>query len=516
MMMTISSCEEDTASIGKSLTSNADLFTIATDTFDVTTRSLPVDAVISKSTYGYLGRIKDPETSAYITSDFLTQFAILENARDSLFHVKKENIVSRDDNNEIIADSCSLSFVLNGYVGDSLAAMKLTMYELDKPIEEGRKYYTNFDPEAEGYIREGGIKNNIMFSINDLTKNDSIRNARKNSPTITINLSTPYTDKNGKVYNNYGTNDSIRNARKNSPTITINLSTPYTDKNGKVYNNYGTYLMRTYYEHPEYFKNSFTFTKNVCPGFYFKTTDGVGMMAEIYTTRLNVIYDFLDDSETELYYDNVPFYGTEEVLQTTHITNNKEMIDEMAKETKWTYLKTPAGIYTEVELPVDQIKLGHENDTITSAKIVFQKMNDKTELSEVLLKDPTTLLMVEKDSLSNFFENNEIPDNITSYLASLNTKYNSYTFNNISSLINYLYLKKTEGGANFTTEHPNWNKVVLVPVQTTTATKTSYGTTTTTVGAVNNEMSITSSRLVGGPENPRDPIRISIIYNKNK
>ena len=481
MMITISSCEEDTASIGKSLTSNVDLFTIATDTFDVTSRSLPVDAIISKSTYGYLGRIKDPETSAYITSDFMTQFAILENARDSLFTADKDKITSRDDNNEIIADSCSISFVLNGYVGDSLSAMKLTMYELDRPLEEGKKYYTNFDPEAEGYIREGGIKKNIMFSINDMTKNDS-----------------------------------IRNAKKNSPTITISLSSPYTDKNGKVYNNYGTYIMRTFYEHPEYFKNSYTFTKNVCPGFYFKTTDGVGMMAEIYTTRLNILYDFLDETETELYYDNVQLYGTEEVLQTTRITNNKEMIEEMGKETEWTYLKTPAGIYTEVELPVDQIKLNHENDTISSAKIIFQKMNDKTELSEVLLKDPTTLLMVERDSLSNFFEKNEIPDNITSYLATLNTKYNSYTFNNISSLINYLYLKKTEGGANFTTEHPNWNKVVLVPVQTTTATKTSYGSTTTTIGAVNNEMSITSSRLVGGPDNPRDPIRISVIYNKNK
>ncbi len=478
MMITISSCEEDTASIGKSLTSNVDLFTIATDTFDVTSRSLPVDAVISKSIYGYLGRIKDPETSAYITSDFMTQFAILENTQDSLF-ADKEYIANKDDNNEVIADSCSITFVLNSFIGDSLAAMKLTMYELDKPIEEGKKYYTDFDPEAEGYLRDDGIKQNIMFSITDMTKNDS-----------------------------------VRNARKDNPYITINLNSPYTDKNGKVYNNYGTYLLRTYYEHPEYFKNSYTFTKNVCPGFYFKTTDGVGMMAEIYTTRMNVFYEFINESD--LYIDNVPFYGTEEVLQTTHITNNKELIEEMAKETEWTYLKTPAGIYTEVELPVDQIKLNHENDTITSAKIVFQKMNDKTDLAEALLKDPTTLLMVEKDSISNFFEKNELPDNITSYLSTLNTKYNSYTFSNISSLINYLYLKKTEGGTNFTSEHPNWNKVVLIPVQTTTTTSSSYGSTSTTIGAVNNEMSITSSRLVGGPDNPRDPIRISVIYNKNK
>jgi hypothetical protein len=233
------------------------------------------------------------------------------------------------------------------------------------------------------------------------------------------------------------------------------------------------------------------------------------MMAEIETSRLSVFYRIMnEDKEYNVY---SLFYSTQEVLQTSHIVNDVDRIKELAEEKEWTYLKTPAGIYTEVELPVDDIKLNHENDTITSAKIVFHKLNDKMELSEKLLKDPTTLLMVEKDSLKNFFEDREVANNITSFLATLSTTYNSYTFNNISSLINYLYMKKTEGGANFTKEHPNWNKVVLVPVQTTAG-----STATTTVSAVNNEMSITSSRLVGGEENILEPIRISVIYNKSK
>ena len=210
------------------------------------------------------------------------------------------------------------------------------------------------------------------------------------------------------------------------------------------------------------------------------------------------------------------FYSTEEVVQTTHITNDEDRISEMAEETEWTYLKTPAGIYTEVTLPVDEIKQNHENDTISSAKIVFHKMNDKTELGEKLLKDPTNLLMVQKDSLNSFFEKHKVPDDMTSYLATLNSVYNSYTFSNISTLINMLYEAKKKGGSNYTTEHPNWNKVVLIPVQTSTATSTAYNSTTSSISAVNNEMAITSSRLVGGPNNVHDPIKISIIYNKNK
>lgn len=474
MIFTISSCDEDTVGIGKSLTNTADLFTIVTDSFDVTSRSMTVPAVLSRSTYGYIGRIKDPETGAYITSDFMTQFATLENVVDSLFY-PQDSVVSVNDLGEIVADSCVITLILNNYVGDSLAAMKMTMYELDRPVEEGKTYYTDFDPEAEGYIRtDNGLKRNMVYSVVNLQQSDSLRNANAN------NLS-----------------------------IRIKLDKPYTDKNGKEYDNYGTYLMRTYYEHPEYFKNPNAFTTNVCPGFYFKTTDGVGMMAEIDIARLAVYYRFTMNGET--YFNYTLLYGTEEVLQTTHISNDQSLIDQMAEETGWTYLKTPAGIYTEVTLPVDDIKLNHENDTIASAKIVFHKMNDKTELAAKLLKDPTTLLMVEKDSLATFFENRKKPDNVSTYLATLNTSYNSYTFNNISSLINHLYAKKQEDDLS-----PDWNKVVLVPVQTVTTSSSSYYTSSTTITAINNEMSITSSRLVGGPDNQHAPIRISVIYNKNE
>ncbi len=482
MMITISSCDEDTVGVGKTLTSNVDLFTIETDTFDVTTRSIAIDAVLSHSNYTYLGRIKDPETSAYITADYMTQFAVLENVKDSLF-VPDKYVLSRDENDKAMSDSCVVTLILNKFIGDSLAAMKMTMYELDRPVEDGKNYYTNFDPEAEGYLRADGIKQNIMYSITNMQDNDSTRKADATNGELTIN---------------------------------IVLDKPYIDKNNVKYNNFGTYLLRTYYDHPEYFKNSQTFTKKVFPGFYFKTTDGVGAMSEIVATRIAVFYLYTDKEETVGYYDSSLFYSTEEVLQTTHITNDETRISEMTAETNCTYLKTPAGIYTEVTLPIDDIKLNHETDTLSSAKVVFHKMNDKTELAEKLLKDPTTLLMVPKDSLTGFFEKHQTPDNVTSYLATLNSSYNSYTFNNISTLINVLYERKIVGGTNYTTEHPNWNKVVLIPVQTSTATSTSYNTTTSTISAVNNEMSITSSRLVGGPDNPHAPIQISVIYNKNK
>lgn len=479
-LMAICSCDEETANVGNSISDSADLFAIATDSFQVSSRSLVVDSVISRSEYSYLGRIKDPETGSYITSDYMSQFTLLENESNAIFP-PKDSVASLIDN-EIVADSCVLNVVVNKWQGDSLAALKLSVFEIGNPVEEGKTYYTNFDPAAKGHIREDGLHENKIFSIVNLQLSDSLRKVQQS----------------GSYYE----------------YVSIPLNKEYTDKDGNTYNNYGTYLMRTYYAHPEYFKNSYNFIHKVCPGFYFKITDGLGLMNEVSRTQLMIYFRGKEGGKT--YVGSKTFNGTEEVLQTTRITNDKKTVARLASDNSCTYLKTPAGIFTEVTLPIDDIKRNHENDTITSAKIVFNKMNTQNDLSNNLLQQPTQLLMVEKDSLYSFFENLKVTDNKTSYLATYSSTKNTYTYSNISNLINHLYKKKQAGGSNYTATHPNWNKVVLVPVKTVTTSSTSYYQTTTTITGINNEMSLTSVRLVGGSENAHTPIHITVIYSRNQ
>jgi hypothetical protein len=469
----ISSCDEDTDTLGYSLTSDADRFSLVPDTFLIeSTQSIKADSVLARSSYCYIGRIKDPETGAYITSDFTTQFNVLENESNYLFAEKKD-ISSLDTDGEPIATSCYLNVTINNYIGDSLTAMKLMVEELDKPIEENKLYYSNFDPEASGYIRNDGLKQAKLYTMVDLTLSDSVRYVRQQ--------------------NSY------------YPYIRIPLDKPYKAKDGVTYKNYGTYLMRTYYKHPEYFKSAISFIKNVCPGFYIKTVDGQGVMAEVLYVQLNVEYKFMTDG-TE-YSGIKTFYGTEEVMQTTHISNDKGRIDSLVNKVKdCTYLKTPAGIFTEVTIPVDEIKKGHTNDSILSAKIAFQRLVDQNNRTDDLLSDATELLMIERDSLYTFFEKNSVTNNRTSFLAVYNSTLNTYTYNNISSLINHMYANRNNGSKN-------WNKVVLIPVKTSSVRTSSYSSATVT--GINNEMAITSTRLIGGIKNPRNPV-ISVIYNKSK
>ena len=472
LTIAISSCDEDTNTMGYSLTSDADRFSLIPDTFQIdSTKSIKADSVLARSSYSYLGRIKDPETGAYITSDFTTQFTVLEKEKNYIFAPKKD-ITSLDTDGEPVATSCNLIVIINSYLGDSLTAMKLMVEELDKPIEENKLYYSNFDPEANDYIRNDGLKQAKMYSMVDLTLSDSARAARLN-----------------KNYYSY---------------INIPLNKQYKAKDGTVYKNYGTYLMRTYYQHPEYFKNSISFIKNVCPGFYFKTVDGQGVMAEVLNVQMEVKFKY--KSNDKEYDGSKIFYGTEEVMQTTHIANEKGKIDSLVNVKNCTYLKTPAGIFTEVTLPVEQIKKGHINDSILSAKITFQRMADLNKKTVELLSDATQLLMIERDSLYSFFEKNNVTNNRTSFLAVFNATLNTYAYNNISSLINHMWSIRGKGSKN-------WNKVVLVPVKTSTVSTSSY--TSATVTGINNEMGITSTRLVGGIKNPDNPT-ISIIYNQSK
>lgn len=473
LTVAISSCDENTNTMGYSLTSDADRFTLIPDTFSVSTQSIKADSVLARSSYSYFGRFKDPETGAYITSDFTTQFTVLENESNLLFADKKD-ISSLDSDGEPIATSCHLNVIINKYLGDSLTAMKLLVEELDKPIEENKLYYSNFDPEANGYIRSNGLKQSKVYSMTDLTLSDSARTARN-------------------LYGYYS-------------YINIPLNKQYKAKDETVYNNYGTYIMRTYYKHPEYFKNAISFIQNVCPGFYFKLADGQGVMSEVLTVQLVVNYKFKTDGKE--YAGSKTFFSTEEVMQTTRILNDKNKIDSLVnKVNECTYLKTPAGIFTEVTLPVDDIKKGHINDSIITAKISFQRMADKNKKTEDLLDDAKELLMIERDSLYTFFEKNNVTNNHTSYLAVYNATLNTYSYNNISSLINHMYSIRNKGSKN-------WNKVVLIPVKTSSVSTSAYSTATVT--GINNEMAITSTRLVGGSKNPNKPVSISVIYNQSK
>lgn len=458
--LSLAACDDTTEGLGVSLTDTMDYLEISTDTFMVSTQSIAVDSVLSRNTKGYLGKIKDPETGGYITGNFMSQFHISENytfpAADKM--VSKENGM-------VIADSCEIRLYYHTSYGDSLAPMKLTAYQLDKPMTEAQSYYSNFDPMTQGFVSSSSFRADKVYTLADLNVSDQRRQAA-----------------------NY------------TPSIKIKLNEPYTDKNGNTYNNYGTYIINQYYQHPEYFKNSLTFTRNVVPGFYFKSAGGLGSMAYIYMSQLNIYFRYNNNDST--YTGTASFSGTEEVLQTSTISNDPKTIQRLVNDNSGSYIKSPAGIFTEITIPVEQIYHGHEKDSINAAKISLKRINN-TVTSAFSLDIPQTLLLVQKDSLHSFFVNKRIADYKTSFLATYNSANNGYTFNNISSVIKEMAKKKAAGNLS-----PNWNKLVVVPVTTSYYTYNQSQILTKVV----HDMSLSSTKLLGG--NTKQTL--SVIYSRFK
>lgn len=474
--LTFAACDDTTEGIGGSITNKIDNINISNSAFNVTTKSIVADSVLSRNNTGLIGKMKDPETGNYVKGDYMTQLSVLPTfSVDTLDYIKQANKGS------IEADSCYLLVSYNASYGDTIAPMKVTAYEMTKPMSEDKEYYSNYDAFKEGWVSE----NNQHWSSN-------------------YNLSNTSDVKNFKIY----------------------LNKKY-EKDGKTYKNYGSYIMQTYAEHPEYFKTNFKFLHNVCPGFYIKNVGGTGNMAKIWNTELIFYWTrhkTINKDSTAVGIGYNRFDGTEEVLQLNKIENDTENLKKLASkdQEKCTYLKSPAGIFTEVTLPIEDIMKGHEKDTLNTATISFPRLNNDNEDNPYNFATPSTILMVQKDSLQSFFEKSKLADNRTSYTASYSntgTYKNAYTFQNIANLVSAMYKNKGKG--------ENWNKVVLVPVNVITTTQ-GY---TTVISKINHDMSLASTRLIVGTDDPNKdyttdektgkkvasgPIRIKVIYSKFK
>ena len=174
-------CDDTTDNVGISLTNSLDNLQISTDTFMVSTRSIAADSVLSRNTLGYLGKIRDPETGGYITGNFMTQFHIQENYQ----FPDADKMVNKEDG-MIVADSCEIRLYYDKFYGDSLAPMKLTAYEMSRPMSEANTYYSNFDPIENGYVGTNGLQADKVYTLTDQQINEKTRWAKDIRTTVPI------------------------------------------------------------------------------------------------------------------------------------------------------------------------------------------------------------------------------------------------------------------------------------------------------------------------------------------
>jgi len=461
--------EDNTGSLG--IYDEADAVYSSAENYSVTTRSLPLDSVISSTTKSYLGEAYDPSTGVNVKAEYLSLYHTFEN-----YKLPDTTLISSRLGDSLVCDSVVLRLYFNNYYGSATNPLKVAVYELDtlNVVREDSIYYSTI-------------------------KLDEYRNPKRKDDQGNI---IPLVEKAFTA-----TDYTVSEARRSSDTY-------YKNVHIVMPREYGTHLLRLIAKNPQYTRDSYQFSHHVCPGFFFSLKSGTGTILVVDVSTLDIYFRHMVNGKEEVGLSR--FSATAEVVQSTRITNSgvetKAPVDPDSKQPlapteSATYVTAPAGIATEMTLPIDEIFAGHESDSISRAYISLTRYNPK---EETIFGAPSTLLMLRKSQQKTFFEKGQVTDNITSYSASFASASNTYTFNNIGRLVSYLYRQKQQimqqkglSSDQYNTQYPDWNKVVLSAVSLTTNKNTG------SVVVVRPDFALSSAALVGGTQ----ALKMQVIYS---
>ena len=442
-------CNDDLNSIGSNIQPDGDDIYVGADTVDIKAETVSYeDRIFAMTNYGWLGEYIDPLVGK-IKSDFMCEFFCARNT------ILKDNIIS--------VDSISLHTGFSIQIGDTISPMAVSVYEVTSPLKP--YFFTNIDPASYTDNMKTLLGQNV-FSIQDI----------------------PYS-----VYSDGSMYKSLRVKFNNSEELKSRLTEEMKRPNTETFSD------------PDKFKELFK-------GTYITTTFGSGSLISMDNTILNIYYSYtgrnVANTSDSTRVDTLGFFVSPEVVQMNRIKSTlpEELELELNKyNEEKTYLKTPAGVYTRLTIPLDKIVQKAGKDGVINATNFRMKGYTEKE-EESGLARPSNLLLINEDSLENFFFNRKSFDNVTSTLITRTTdpgaNYNSYDFRNIASIINH-YAEHYKDEERLPDLH-----YLLIPVSV------SYSQSSTSSGLVvsdiYNLMAPTSAVFRTDPSN----MKMSIIYSK--
>lgn len=426
-------CDDSIGRVGLGIQPDEDKVSVFDTTVIVDARTIEVDSVYAKTTNGFLGNFYDP-SYGNIKSSYICQYY------PSVGFPYLDSIVD----NRI--DSVKLFIYYSTYFGDSLAPMEVTVYPVVKPLE--KNYYTNADPKDYCDLNHPIAK--CSYTARNLNYSDSLLNVYNYNRAISISLP-------------------------------VKIGQDYLDKvrNNEVVN-------------VDDFLNYF-------PGTYLTTTYGTGNMLVVdgtdiilYYTNQTVLSDVNGNDSIGTVVKTAAFSVTKEIIQLNTFENKNPAFLSEDNPDK-TYIKSPAGVFTELTIPIKEIVKGIGKKKFSSVmlsikaypandwkySLPFPGMTTSPVPPPELSYDYTTgyssytsgfqskLLLIEPDSVINFFEMKQVADNQTSYTSQFTPSTYSYDFTNIANVVQNAIDKAPDKDL----------KLWLIPVQTTWYTQsTTYGT----------------------------------------
>jgi hypothetical protein len=407
-------CDDTISHIGLGIQPEEDKIAVFDTTIYISSSTVKTDSVYAKTISGNIGEYYNPEygtIKAGYASQFYPSYGFFP---DSMATGK--------------IDSVRLMLFFNDFVGDSLAPMEVTVFPINKSLN--RHYYSNVDPI------EFCDMDNPLSQFGYMIKNSTVSDSMLKSGYY----------------------------RAISIPLPLELGERFLEEYKKP--------------EPNAFSSVEAFTE-FFPGVYLENTFGMSCLFTVDLTRIHVYYQRKSERVSSstgkdtiiIGTDYADFRVTKEVIQVNSI---KSAYDEslLLENEEKTFIKAPNGVFTQISIPLKGIRetMGKKKFSGVSLSIKAIERNDWgfgldfpgagiIGDSETSTKS-SKLLLIEPDSVKNFFEQQQVADGYTSYTTTFSTSTYSYAFSNISNLIQNAIEKAPEKDVL---------NLLLIPVQTTFA-----------------------------------------------
>lgn len=376
--LAIVSCNDDLKMIGSTIQPDSDKITVYADSFMLTAKTIAVDSIYARSTAGYLGNFYEPLFGS-LKSDYMSQFYC------------PDNFKFKEKPNDGIIDSVEFQLAYMQSLGDTLAPMHAQVFQITKDLP--KNFYTNINPRE--YCDKSILLGEKTYTAYDESLSDEIKKeiAEGKRPQY---VRIPFSQAFGQNFYN----------------ATINT--------------------------PEHFKSQEAFNKYF-KGVFVTTNQGQGNILYVLETSINFFYKFTVNEKTKEGKDTTyvkktseKFAVTPEVLQLNQFKNGD--LEELLKPNdRISYLKTPAGVFTQVTIPLSKMAEKIEDRILNNMEFSIKLLPQESWEYSLTLKTSKNVLLVPKDSMQTFFKERKINDNITSFLAEYNSQ--RYNFGNIVNLL---------------------------------------------------------------------------------
>lgn len=546
-----SACSDNLSEIGSSTRPATDGITIKTAHFELPIQTVYRDSVYVRTGYPLLGNVTDPYMGEF-SAGYLAQFYTnketsmdIYDSSDSLtFGLLRTSLIREleakepgqwDPNNHYKSrydslvgnkiDSMTIRIYYQSYYGDSLAPMMVSIYALDPTADFEAM------PESEFY------SNNDFSSL--YSKKDFLGKKA-------------FTAANREV------SESVRKSSDYMSYIEVKLDDKYKDQFLRMAAQAAIArdtLNPLHTKYKDIFASESELRKNWLSGVCIKPTFGDGALVKVYYTAIYFFYSSYhrfaeggtllrneaDDGDSTYTVNHVKYVAvTPDVIQMAGFSYKDERKDERMAYNDTTFISSPLGYYSTIDLPVGKMIGTMMADPARKDSSYFLNaanfyLNAYKPSGYFLSEKPApTLLMVQEDSVNTYFEEGRVPNSVTSCYASYvcdsvpNDNYNDptqgvyyYGFGNISSVI--IGLAENQGwGKDKVQTVEEWEdllkakgkltpsqtiddytvRMALLPVEVTT--NSSYGT----LLSVSNYILPTCVRLKKG----NDKQNIQMIY----